>query len=307
MTKPALRHVVQSSVVSERASLRSPICSGEKVGSSDLRVPRDRRARNFTPRESPSQTGSGEKQSHSECETRVEGWHRASARGAARRQQCRRCRAGARRTARSRTPPPSASPTSTPTSRSAVESSRAQAFPPGFCGRQAGPGRVLARPRIYGRTPALHWEDSLLLFGVWFFFSSSFSGSGCRDREGYQPRGEPAQGTPPAQCVDSIPPMFSLSIFFWLNLVLRTSRIVERRGFSSVSRFEFAVSWVCRYRCCRDCGGDVNREATGGCRLLHPCACPASRQNQELDRKHCCTPVSDYFIRSVYSMLWWLL
>ena len=28
-------------------------------------------------------------------------------------------------------------------------------------------------------------------------------GSGCRDREGHQPRGEPAQGAPPAQCVDS--------------------------------------------------------------------------------------------------------
>ena len=34
-------------------------------------------------------------------------------------QEWRRCRAGARRTARSRTPPPSASPISTPTSRSA--------------------------------------------------------------------------------------------------------------------------------------------------------------------------------------------
>jgi hypothetical protein len=57
-----------------------------------------------------NQTASGEESNHR---------RRRYTRG--RRGKRRRCRAGERRTARSRTPPPSASPTSTPTSRSASE------------------------------------------------------------------------------------------------------------------------------------------------------------------------------------------
>jgi hypothetical protein len=59
--------------------------------------------------------------------------------------------------------------------------------------------RSCARRRIYGRAAAPHWVYWFSL--ACFFFV--FSGSGCRDREGHQPRGEPAQGAPPAQCVDS--------------------------------------------------------------------------------------------------------
>lgn len=38
--------------------------------------------------------------------------------------------------------------------------------------------------------------------------------------------------------------------------------------------------------CCRDCGGDVYRQAKGGRRLLHPCAGAPPCQDPELDCKH---------------------
>jgi hypothetical protein len=166
------------------------------------------RGRNFTqPNQTPSQTG-GE---------------RGSSRASAGRQQCRRCRAGARRTARSRTPPPSASPTSTPTSRSAVESS----CPPSRRARICGGVR---RPRCVG------------IYGFLRFLMILFAGSGCGDREGHQPRGEPAQGAPPAQCVDS---SFIPASDFWLNLAGDETR--ELAGSSSavlsppISRFASGV------------------------------------------------------------------
>jgi len=49
--------------------------------------------------------------------------------------------------------------------------------------------------------------------GFLWFLMIFFAGSRCGDREGHQPRGEPAQGAPPAQCVDS--PFILASDFFW--------------------------------------------------------------------------------------------
>ena len=140
-------------------------------------------SRNQTKPQGPSQTG-GEVAAK-----------RARGEGGTGRRQCRRCRAGARRTARSRTPPPSASPTSTPTSRSAVESS---------CPH---PSR---RARIYG---GVRCPRCIGTYGFLRFLMILFAGSRCGDREGHQPRGEPAQGAPPAQCVDS--PFILASDFFF--------------------------------------------------------------------------------------------
>ena len=97
--------------VTAAAQVRPPLPLCIFLVCSPRREPAAEISRNQTKPQGPSQTG-GEVAAK-----------RARGEGGTGRRQCRRCRAGARRTARSRTPPPSASPTSTPTSRSAVESS----------------------------------------------------------------------------------------------------------------------------------------------------------------------------------------
>jgi hypothetical protein len=73
----------------------------------------------------------------------------------------RRCRAGARPTAPSRTPPPSASPTSTPTSRSAVDPEIPFAETFFVCLRAPKFGQVHPNPSLLVR-----WNGAVLLVGA---------------------------------------------------------------------------------------------------------------------------------------------
>jgi hypothetical protein len=79
----------------------------------------------------------------------------------------------------------------------------------------------------------------LILFGVWFLFAQDLDVAIVRATNH-------VESPPKERHLRSawIPPMFSLSFFFFAyNLILGTSRIVDVEccGFSSISRFEFAV------------------------------------------------------------------
>jgi len=80
--------------------------------------------------------------------------------------------------------------------------------------------------------------------GFLWFLMIFFAGSRCGDREGHQPRGEPAQGALPAQCVDS---SFILASDFFLGLNLAGDEMRGLAGSSSavvsplISRFAFGV------------------------------------------------------------------
>jgi hypothetical protein len=72
--------------------------------------------------------------------------------------------------------------------------------------------------------------------------------------------------------------------------------------FASFSASPFAV--LIDRLCCRDCGGDVHREATGGRRLLHPRAFAPPCQDTELDCKHCPTLWSTLFVLVLLWIVW---